>query len=346
MEQAFVDSGYPPEIACTITGSGRDVGSKFGPDKRLELISFTGSTGVGRTVNEQIATRFGKSIMELGGNNGAIIMDDADLNLSLNAVFFAAVGTAGQRCTTLRRLFLHEKIYDEFIARLVDKYKQVQVMSFFFFCNLLLYFITIQLFIIGDPWDSNTLCGPLITKEAVKDYEKGIAAVKKSKSSKISIGGNVLKRPGNFVEPTIVETTHSEPFVNEELFAPVLYVMKFKKFEEAVAMHNSVVHGLSSSLFTKRHDHIFTWLSSVGSDCGIVNVNIGTSGAEIGGAFGGEKETGNGRESGSDSWKQYMRRSTCTINYSSVWIKQLMQSSIQNMTFMKKKSKHIDNEKH
>ncbi|ETO17640.1 aldehyde dehydrogenase family 7 member A1 [Reticulomyxa filosa] len=202
--------------------------------------------------------------MELGGNNGAIIMDDADLDLALNAVLFAAVGTAGQRCTTLRRLFLHSKIYDEFLSRLIERYKHVHV---------------------GDPLDPKTLCGPLITQDAVKDFEKGIDAVKKNEHSKIVFGGRVLKdnqfKHGNFVEPTIVVTTSNEPFVHEELFAPVLYVMKFQSFEEVVQMHNSVKHGLSSSLFTKRNDLVFNWLGPLGSDCGIVNVNIGTSGAEI-----------------------------------------------------------------
>jgi len=298
IQQGLELCGYNSSIANIITGSGRDVGSKFGPDSRLSLISFTGSTEVGRNVNMQIAQRFGKSIMELGGNNGVIIMPDANLDMALKSCLFAAVGTCGQRCTTLRRLFLHENIYDEFLKQLIEKYKHINI---------------------GDPMNENTLCGPLITKEAMKDYVQGIKEIKSSKNSKILIGGNIIKNlgNGNFVEPTIVETNYKESFVSKELFAPVLYVMKFKTLDEAIYMHNNVVHGLSSSLFTNNQQHIFKWLSPLGSDCGIINVNIGTSGAEIGGAFGGEKETGSGRESGSDSWKQYMRRSTCTINYSS-----------------------------
>ena len=184
-------------------------------------------------------------------------------------------------------------------------------------CLFLILNMCIIIFKIGDAMDPRTLCGPLITQEAVQDYVNGIEEIKESKNSKIVYGGNALRdRKGNFVEPTIVETHYKEAFVGKELFAPVLYAMKFKSYDEAVEMHNSVVHGLSSAVFTKSHEYIFKWLGPTGSDCGIVNVNIGTSGAEIGGAFGGEKETGGGRESGSDSWKQYMRRSTCTINYS------------------------------
>merc|ERR1719461_1332332 len=298
IEQALAMHGFPTSIATVINGSGKEVGAKFGLDDRLELISFTGSTEVGRSVHMQVAQRFGKSIMELGGNNGCIVMDDADLNMALDAVLFSAVGTAGQRCTSLRRVIIHEAVYDEFVQKLVAKYE--------------------KLIKIGDPMQADTLCGPLINAAAVKDYKDGIAEILESERSKILIGGNTLPDIGpNFVEPTVVETVWDEAFVQKELFAPVLYVMKCSSFEDAIAQHNKgSIHGLSSSLFTKDNGRAFEWMSAVGSDCGIVNVNIGTSGAEIGGAFGGEKQTGIGRESGSDAWKQYMRRSTCTINYS------------------------------
>jgi len=298
IQQALESHNFPGSISTVVTGSGREIGGKFGPDPRLELISFTGSTEVGRNVHVQIAERFGKSIMELGGNNGCVIMPDADLDMAVNAVLFAAVGTAGQRCTTLRRCIVHSDIYDRFVSKLVTKYKK-----------------EIK---IGDPMASDTLCGPLINAASVRDYEEGIAEILQSKKSRVLIGGNRLGNVGpNFVEPTIVETIFTEPFVQKELFAPVLYVMKCASFEDALQQHNKgSVHGLSSSLFTKDNQRVWEWLGPNGSDCGIVNVNIGTSGAEIGGAFGGEKQTGVGRESGSDAWKQYMRRSTCTINYS------------------------------
>eukprot|EP01083_Nonionella_stella_P222202 793155_1 len=268
-----------------ITGSGKDVGSKFGIDKRLELISFTGSTEVGREVHQQNAWRFGKSIMELGGNNGCIIMDDADLDMAVNACLFGAVGTCGQRCTSLRRIIIHKNIYNEFVNKLIDKYSNVIK--------------------IGDPMDSKTLCGPLINKQSVNDFENGIKEILQSNRSKILYGGKLLPEIGaNFVEPTVVETYFDEPFVSKELFGPVLYIMKCESFEDGIYQHNNgSIHGLSSSLFTSSNNNTFKWLGPNGSDCGIINVNIGTSGAEIGGAFGGEKQTGIGRESGSDSWK-------------------------------------------
>jgi len=298
IESALSHHGFPGAISTVITGSGRDVGSRFGPDERLELVSFTGSTEVGRGVQQQIAGRFGKSIMELGGNNGQIVMDDADLEMAVNATLFGAVGTAGQRCTTLRRVIIHQAVYDEFVAKLVQKYKNVVK--------------------VGDPMEDGTLCGPLINEASVRDFEDGIKEISQSQRSRILCGGNRLESVGpNFVAPTVVETVWDEPFVSRELFAPVLYVMKCESFEDAVNQHNGgSIHGLSSSLFTRDNGRAFEWMGPHGSDCGIVNVNIGTSGAEIGGAFGGEKQTGIGRESGSDSWKQYMRRSTCTINYS------------------------------
>ena len=295
IQQALIDNGFPGSIACSING-GIDIGSAICNDNSMELVSFTGSTQVGRQVNEVISKRFGKCILELGGNNGQIIMNDCDINMAIDSVAFGAIGTAGQRCTSLRRLFVQDNIYDEFLTKLISKYDKI-----------IKY---------GNPLDSDTLVGPLINKSAVDNYINGINRIKSSQNSKILYGGKVLTNLGNYVEPTIVETVYNEEFVNEELFAPVLYVMKFKDLNDVIKQHNTSKHGLSSALFTTNMQNVFEWIGPNGSDCGLVNVNIGTSGAEIGGAFGGEKDTGIGRESGSDAWKQYMRRSTCTINYS------------------------------
>lgn len=284
-------------VATMVLGSGSELGASIVKDPRVELVSFTGSTKVGREVSTNVAARFGKSLLELGGNNGTIIMNDADLDLALRAVLFSAVGTCGQRCTSLRRLFVHSSIYDEFVNRLLQAYKTVTI---------------------GSPLEEGVLCGPLHTKSAVKNFLKGVEEIKEHEKdgAKILCGGFALDRPGNFVQPTIVETPHHLPFVQSELFAPILYVIKINDLDEAITLNNSVSQGLSSSLFTKDQAAIFKWSGHQGSDCGIVNVNIGPSGAEIGGAFGGEKETGGGRESGSDSWKAYCRRTSCTINYS------------------------------
>jgi aldehyde dehydrogenase family 7 protein A1 len=221
-------------------------------------------------------------------------MDDADLDLTVRAVLFAAVGTAGQRCTTTRRLLLHEKIHDDFLNRLTKAYQQVKI---------------------GNPLDDGVICGPLHTKAAVQQYIKGIEAVKEH-GGKVLIGGSVLEGEGNFVQPTITSVSADHPSAQHELFVPILHTIKFSTLEEAIDINNNVVQGLSSSLFTSNPTNMFVWTGANGSDCGIVNVNIPTNGAEIGGAFGGEKETGGGRESGSDAWKQYMRRQTCTMNYS------------------------------
>jgi len=237
--------------------------------------------------------------LELGGNNATIVMPDGDLELAFQGSVFAAVGTAGQRCTTLRRLFLHESIYDAFVKRLVGAYAKVAARM-------------------GDPMHPDTLLGPLHTKRAVQEYKEGIETIKRQ-GGEILFGGEVVTdRPGNYVLPTIVAIAHDAPIVQKEIFAPILYVLKFKTLEDAIAYNNEVPQGLSSAVFTKNLQNMFRWVGPGGSDCGIVNCNIGTSGAEIGGAFGGEKETGGGRESGSDAWKQYMRRSTCTVNYSDV----------------------------
>jgi aldehyde dehydrogenase family 7 protein A1 len=284
----------PPGVLVTTQGSGRQVGERMINDPRFKLISFTGSTSIGKRVSEIASKHFARTILELGGNNAVVVMDDASLELVLKGALFSAVGTAGQRCTTLRRLILHEKVYDKVVQSLVKAYATISI---------------------GDPLQEGTLMGPLHTKDAVREYEEGIVEILKQ-GGKILYGGKVLKdRKGNFVEPTIIEIDWRAPIVKEELFVPIMYVLKFSSLDEGIKINNSVPQGLSSSLFTNNVQHIMKWIGPLGSDCGIVNTNIGPSGAEIGGAFGGEKETGGGRESGSDSWKQYMRRSTCTINY-------------------------------
>ncbi|KAK2651911.1 hypothetical protein Ddye_011767 [Dipteronia dyeriana] len=282
-----------PGAIFTAFCGGAEIGQAIAKDKRIHLVSFTGSSKVGLMVQKTVNERCGKCLLELSGNNAIIVMDDADIKLAVRSVLFAAVGTAGQRCTTCRRLILHESIYQTFLDQLVEVYKQVKI---------------------GDPLEKGTLLGPLHTPTSQKNYEQGIEKIK-SQGGKILTGGSVIESEGNFVQPTIVEISPDADVVQEELFAPVLHVMKFKTFEEAIKINNSVPQGLSSSIFTGKPEIIFKWIGPLGSDCGIVNVNIPTNGAEIGGAFGGEKATGGGREAGSDSWKQYMRRSTCTINY-------------------------------
>eukprot|EP00164_Ancoracysta_twista_P009023 GFYU01013223.1.p1 GENE.GFYU01013223.1~~GFYU01013223.1.p1 ORF type:complete len:536 (+),score=182.94 GFYU01013223.1:86-1693(+) len=286
--------GLPGGICGMVMGSNDQVADRMIRDTRLPLISFTGSSKVGGYVNEVVASRFGRPLLELGGNNAAIIMDDANMDLALPATMFSAVGTVGQRCTTLRRLYVHEDVHDSFLEKLKNAWGQVPI---------------------GDPMEEGTLCGPLHNPAAVETFKQGLEKAQ-SQGGKLVVGGDVLDRPGNFVQPAIVSIDANAPIVKEELFVPIMYVMKFKNLQEAIAMNNDVPQGLSSSLFTTNQSAVFEWTGPSGSDCGIVNVNIGPSGAEIGGAFGGEKETGGGRESGSDAWKQYMRRQTCTVNYS------------------------------
>jgi aldehyde dehydrogenase (NAD+) len=276
-----------------VVGSGSEVGEALINDHRIPLVSATGSNIMGERVAVAVAKRFGRSILELGGNNAVIVMDDADLDLAERAVLFAAAGTAGQRCTTLRRLIAHKDISDEMVSRLVKAYEQVPI---------------------GDPLEAGVLMGPLINEAAVDDMMKALDAVR-AQGGEIITGGNRVDRPGFFVEPTIVRISGDAPIVQEETFAPILYVVDVDDLEEAIAVQNGVPQGLSSAIFTESMRHAETFLSHLGSDCGIANVNIGTSGAEIGGAFGGEKTTGGGREAGSDSWKAYMRRQTTTINW-------------------------------
>lgn len=264
-------------------------------DKRVSLISFTGSTPVGRKVAAKVAMRLGRSILELGGNNAIILEESADLKLAIPAIVFGAVGTAGQRCTTTRRLFVHASQYEEVLSRLKVAYQQIKI---------------------GDPLDRRNLMGPLIDQDAVQKFLKTIAQAEHL-GGRVVFGGQALSRPGFYVEPTII--TDVEPHqsvVQEETFAPILYVMPYDTLKEAIEWQNAVPQGLSSAIFTQNLKNAERFLSVVGSDCGIANVNIGTSGAEIGGAFGGEKDTGGGREAGSDAWKAYMRRQTNTINWS------------------------------
>lgn len=283
-----------PEIFSLVIPKSYDVIDAMVHDKRIPLISFTGSTAVGRQVAAKVAARLGKSILELGGNNAIILDESADLHLAIPAIVFGAVGTAGQRCTTTRRLFVHESQYDFIIEKLRFAYEQITI---------------------GDPLDTRNLMGPLIDQHAVEQFKKTITRIKDI-GGKIVFGGGALNQPGFFVEPTLVCNVKNEwDIVQEETFAPILYVMPYYTLDEAIEMHNNVPQGLSSALFTQNLKHAERFLSAWGSDCGIANINIGTSGAEIGGAFGGEKDTGGGRESGSDSWKAYMRRQTNTINW-------------------------------
>lgn len=283
-----------PEIFSLIIPDSHEIGDAMVCDPRIPLISFTGSTAVGKNVAAKVASRLGRTILELGGNNAIILDQSADLKLAIPAIVFGAVGTAGQRCTSTRRLFVHESMYKDVIKRLQHAYEQITI---------------------GDPLDSKNLMGPLIDEQAVKQFKQAISRIKES-GGDLVFGGEVLNRIGHFVEPTLVTGLKNESqIVQEETFAPILYVMAYHNLDEAIAMHNAVPQGLSSALFTQNIKHAELFLSAKGSDCGIANINIGTSGAEIGGAFGGEKETGGGRESGSDSWKAYMRRQTNTINW-------------------------------
>lgn len=275
-----------------LCNGGTDIGEQMSADCRMPLVSATGSCSMGKKVAAAVGARLGRSLLELGGNNGAIITPSANLDLALRAVLFAAVGTAGQRCTTLRRLFLHQSIAEDFTQRLVKAYRSVRI---------------------GDPLDESTLMGPLISSQAV-DSMMTTLQFAKEQGAMILTGGERINRPGYFVEPTIVRATHDMPVVHQETFAPILYVMNYQSLDDAIVWNNEVPQGLSSSIFTDSVIDSEAFLSPAGSDCGIANVNIGTSGAEIGGAFGGEKETGGGREAGSDAWKAYMRRQTCTIN--------------------------------
>ncbi|MBV8783641.1 MAG: aldehyde dehydrogenase family protein [Gammaproteobacteria bacterium] len=283
-----------PPVFQMFIDFGTELATRFVEDRRVALISFTGSTQIGRQVGERVAARLGKSLLELGGNNAIIVDETANLDLAVPAIVFGAVGTAGQRCTTTRRVLVHRAIAAELERRLVHAYRQVRI---------------------GNPLESGTLMGPLIDTSAVERYQAAIRAAVAA-GGELLTGGAVLKRPGNFVEPAIIRARNEWPIVQTETFAPILYLIPVDSLAEAIAAQNASAHGLSSTIFTDRLQNAELFLSAAGSDCGIANVNLGTSGAEIGGAFGGEKDTGGGRESGSDAWKAYMRRQTNTVNWS------------------------------
>ncbi len=294
--EIFKQNNLPEGISSVVIG-GADVGELLAKDPRVALVSATGSTRMGKAVAQQVAARLGKSLLELGGNNAIIVSEHADLEIAIPAIVFGAVGTAGQRCTTTRRLIVHQSKYNELKQRLKKAYAQLRI---------------------GNPLDEKNHVGPLIDKQAVKLYEKAIAQALKE-GGKLLVEGGTLKgkgyESGCYVKPCIIEANPKMKMVQHETFAPILYIMPYHTLPEAIAINNGVVQGLSSSIMTLNLREAETFLSAAGSDCGIANVNIGTSGAEIGGAFGGEKETGGGRESGSDAWKNYMRRQTNTINF-------------------------------
>jgi aldehyde dehydrogenase (NAD+) len=292
--KVMADHGLSGVFNLTI-GSGRDVGELMLTDKRVQLVSFTGSTQIGIHVSETVARRFGRTILELGGNNGIIVSEKADLDMATRAILFGAVGTAGQRCTSTRRIIMQKSIAPDLTQRLVKAYKQVRI---------------------GDPLKPDTLMGPLVVNTSVEEMMEAIKQAV-ADGGEIVAGGHMLSDLGpNFVKPTIIKMPAQTEIVKTETFAPILYLLQYDTIEEAVRIHNDVPQGLSSAMFTDSIREAEAFLSAAGSDCGIANINIGTSGAEIGGAFGGEKETGGGRESGSDAWKVYMRRQTNTINWS------------------------------
>jgi aldehyde dehydrogenase (NAD+) len=296
--EVFAKNNVPEGVSCVVIG-GREVGEWMANDKRIPLISATGSTRMGKAVGAAVGARLGRALLELGGNNAIIISKDADIDMAVRGAVFGAVGTAGQRCTTTRRLIIQDEVYDSVKQKLATAYKQLRI---------------------GNPLDEKNHVGPLIDKEAVKMYEAAIEACKKE-GGKFVVEGAVLQgdgyESGCYVKPCIAEVEPHFKIVQHETFAPVLYLLKYKTLDEAIAIQNDVPQGLSSAIMTLNLREAEQFLSVTGSDCGIANVNIGTSGAEIGGAFGGEKETGGGRESGSDAWKNYMRRQTNTINFSS-----------------------------
>jgi len=280
-------------VFTVVIGRGSTIGERLINDKRIALISATGSTAMGKRIAEAASKRLARTILELGGNNAIVVAEDADLDLAVRAILFGAVGTAGQRCTTTRRIIAHKKIIEELISRLENVYKQVRI---------------------GNPLDPSVLMGPLVDEDALSIMMNALRIIP-TQGGRIITGGTRLDRPGPYVTPAIVHVPGNTPLVCEETFAPILYVMPYEDIDEAIRLHNGVPQGLSSSIFTRSLKTAERFLSALGSDCGIVGVNIGTSGAEIGGAFGGEKETGGGREAGSDAWKQYMRRQTVTINW-------------------------------
>ena len=284
-----------PAIFQLLIDSGTELGARLAADRRVNLLSFTGSTAVGRQIAQTVAARLGRSLLELGGNNAIIVDESAALALAARAIVFGALGTTGQRCTSTRRVLVHRSQLPELQRRLIHAYRQLRI---------------------GDPLDPTTLVGPLIDLNAVRSFERAIGTAQAAGGT-LLVGGKVLARPGHFVEPAIVLARNDWDIVQQETFGPILYLIPVASIDAAIRQQNESAYGLSSSLFTQRLQHAELYLSHQGSDCGIANVNIGTSGAEIGGAFGGEKDTGGGREAGSDAWKAYMRRQTNTVNWSS-----------------------------
>lgn len=294
-EKVLRDFGYDPAICSLVIGKGSEIGDLINTDPRVALVSYTGSVPGGRHVGNLVQERFGRHILELGGNGAVIVSDKADLDIALRSIYFGAIGTSGQRCTTTRRVIVQESVAATFKARLVDLYKRTPI---------------------GDPREDKIFMGPLVDAGAIETMQAAIETVK-AQGGKVLFGGEKLPHPGGcYITPCLVEVAGNLPIVKEETFAPVLYVMTYKTIEEAIALQNGVTQGLSSAIITNDQRESELFLSAAGSDCGIANVNTGTSGAEIGGAFGGEKETGGGRESGSDAWKAYMRRQTTAINFS------------------------------
>jgi len=290
-----IESMDYPHIFSLIIGKGRTVGDRLVKDHRIPLISFTGSTPMGKNIGGIVGERLGRTILELGGNNAIIVDQSADLGLTIPAIVFGAVGTSGQRCTSTRRVFIQEKMYEKISENIIHSYKQVKI---------------------GDPLHEDTLMGPVVDEGAIKVFQTALDRIK-DEGGEILYGGKVLDGSGYFVEPTIIKARNHFPIVQEETFAPILYLIEYKDIDDAIQQHNDVPQGLSGSMFTNNLQSAEKFLSHSGCDCGIANINVGTSGAEIGGAFGGEKETGGGRESGSDAWKFYMRRQTNTINWGS-----------------------------
>ena len=291
-QKVMAGSGFEGVFNLAV-GDGKTVGNAMNHDTRVPLVSATGSCAMGRIVGPAVAQRMGRSILELGGNNALIVMDDADLDLAVRGTLFSAVGTSGQRCTSLRRLLVHRAVADKMVSRLVEAYQQITV---------------------GDPLDDSTLMGPVVSEAAI-DQMMNALDIAREQGGRVVTGGNRIDRPGYFVEPTIAIVPKDASITQDETFAPILWVIEFDTLAEAIEIQNGVTQGLTSAIFTESLRNSERFLSDTGSDCGIANVNIGTSGAEIGGAFGGEKETGGGREAGSDAWKAYMRRQTTTINW-------------------------------
>jgi aldehyde dehydrogenase (NAD+) len=296
MQRALARFGDAPQGLVQLLVGGRDVGETLAADPRLALVSATGSTRMGKAVATTVAGRLGRSLLELGGNNAMIVTPSADMDMAVRAIAFSAVGTCGQRCTTLRRLLVHEDVAEALIGRLAKAYATLPI---------------------GDPREDGVLVGPLIDEDAAEGFDRAIAQAVEQGGEIVVGGTRDLDQAGAYVRPAIVRMPAQSAVVQHETFAPILYVLTWREFDEAVAMQNAVPQGLSSCVFTDSVREAEAFLSAWGSDCGIANVNIGPSGAEIGGAFGGEKETGGGRESGSDAWKAYMRRQTQTVNFSS-----------------------------